>query len=94
MDKSRTPVDADLALDNLARFVQVIGRDPRLIEWFRSLESMAPARRGREILRMAERIAGECKDPGLSASFKLLADQAVFDAARVALPKATRNLRQ
>lgn len=85
MSKDRTPVDADLALDNLARFVQVIGRDPRLIEWFHSLENMEPARRGHEILLMAERIGHECNDPGLIASFKLLADRAVFDAARVAL---------
>lgn len=88
MEKNRTSIDADLALDNLARFVQVIQRDPRLTEWFRGLENMQPARRGHEILLMAERIASECKDPGLSASFKLLADQAVFDAARVALRNA------
>ena len=85
MGKDRTPVNADSALDNLARFVQVIGRDPKLTEWFHSLDSMDPARRGHEILLMAERIAGECKDAGLIASFKLLADQAVFDAACVAL---------
>jgi len=85
MSKHRTAVDAEVALENLARFVQVIRRDPRLTEWFRDLENMAPARRGHEILLMAERIARECNDPGLSASFKLLADQAVFEAARVAL---------
>lgn len=91
MSKDRTPVDAERALDNLARFVQVIARDPKLTEWFRGLENMEPVRRGHEILLMAERIAGEGKDPGLSASFKLLADQAVFDAARVALREAMGN---
>jgi len=85
MSKDRTPVDADLALDSLARFVQVIRRDPKLTAWFRNLETMEPARRGHEILLMAEQIAGESKDPALIASFRLLANQTVFDAARVAL---------
>jgi hypothetical protein len=88
MEKDCTPIDAERALDNLARFVQVIGRDRKLTEWFHGLESMDPVRRGHEILILAERIGSGHKDPGLIASFKLLADQAVFDAARTALRNA------
>ena len=81
----RDPTSPDAILDNLVRFVQVIGRDPKLLEWFRSLENKSPAQRSVEILAMGERIAREQKDPDLAASFKLLAEPTVFDALRAAL---------
>src|SRR5687768_912739 len=81
----RDPTSPHAILDNLVRFVQVIGRDPKLLEWFRSLENKSPAQRSIEILAMEERIAREQKDPDLAASFKLLAEPTVFDALRAAL---------
>jgi hypothetical protein len=75
----------DSALDDLARFVQVVGRDPKLQQWFVALVEMSPVERRIEIFSAAERIKVDRKAPDLAASFRLLADPRVFDAAREAL---------
>lgn len=77
--------DADSALDNLTRFVQVIGSDSALRQRFSQLANLSPAQRANEIHIMAEQIAAEHKDPELVAIFRLFADARVFEAAVVAL---------
>ena len=83
----RTPMkpDADLAFDNLARFVQVIGRDSALRQRFCTLAGLPPVQRSNEILMMATQMATEGKDPELVDVFKLFADARVFELGMVAL---------
>ncbi len=77
--------DADSALECLARFVQVIGRDEVLKQRFVRLTSLSPVQRSNEVHIMAEQMTAERKDPELVAVFKLFADARVFEAGMVAL---------
>jgi hypothetical protein len=77
--------DADSALDGLARFVQVIGRDDALRQRFGRLANLSPVQRANEIHIMAEQMTAERKDPELVALFSLFADARVFEAAMAAL---------
>ena len=81
----RMTLDTESALDNLARMVQVIGRDQRLRQWFSALTQQSAVERRNEIFMTSERMRAEGKDTDLVASFRLLADSRVFDAARLAL---------
>jgi hypothetical protein len=78
-------LDTESALNNLARMVQVIGRDQRLRQWFSALTQQSAVERRNEIFMTSERMRAEGKDTDLVASFRLLADSRVFDAARLAL---------
>jgi len=81
MDRiANTPADVDATLDNLARFVQVIGDDPELLQWFRDLERQTTIQRNNEILLMAEKIRSQNKYRDLSASVALLSHTRIFDA--------------
>jgi hypothetical protein len=77
--------NVDSALDGLARFVQVIGKDTALRQRFCQLASLSPIQRANEIHIMAEQMAAEHKDPELVALFRLFADARVFEAAMLAL---------
>jgi hypothetical protein len=75
----------DTALDNLTRIVQVVRHDRALRQWFAALSQQpAPARRA-AIFGMCEQMAARNEDPGLVTAFRLLADDNVFDATRLAL---------
>ena len=78
-------LDTESALNNLARMVQVIGRDQRLRQWFSALTQQSAVERRNEIFMTSERMRAEGKDTDLVESFRLLADSRVFDAARLAL---------
>ncbi len=77
--------NADSALDDLARFVQVIGRDNGLRQRFCSLAGLSPTQRSNRIRIMAAKMTAEHKDPELVAVFRLFADTRVFEAGMVAL---------
>jgi hypothetical protein len=77
--------DADSALDSLARFVQVIGRDGALRQRFCHLAGLSPIQRFNEIHIMAAQMRAESKDPELVAVFRLFADARVFEAGMLAL---------
>jgi len=79
-ETDNTPENVEAALDNLARFVQVIGNDPELLQWFRDLERQTTTQRNNEILVMAEKIRSQKKYSDLSASLALLSHTMVFDA--------------
>jgi len=81
----RMTLDTESALNNLARMVQVIRRDQRLRQWFSALTQQSAVERRNEIFMTSERMRAEGKDTDLVASFRLLADSRVFDAARLAL---------
>ena len=76
---------ADSALEGMARFVQVIGRDASLRQRFCRLAGLSPIQRSNEIHVMAEQMTAEHKDPELVALFRLFADARVFDSAMLAL---------
>ncbi len=76
--------NSDTALDNLARMVQVIQNDRKLQEWFYELADKSIVERRNEIYSVARRMQAEGKDTDLAASFHLLADGRVFEAARLA----------
>jgi hypothetical protein len=84
-------LDTESALDNLARMVQVIGRDQGLRQWFSALTQKSAVERRNEIFMTSERMRAEGKDTDLVASFRLLADSRVFDAARLALQEYDKN---
>jgi len=77
--------DADIVLEKLARFVEVIGRDRALRERFGELACLSPIQRANEIHILAERMAAEGKDPELVKLFRLFADPRVFQAGMHAL---------
>ena len=83
----RMALNSDTALDNLTRMVQVIQNDQKLREWFCELAHKSAVERSNEIYSVAERMRTEGKDADLAASFHLLADARVFDAARLAAAK-------
>jgi len=84
-------LDTESALNNLARMVQVIGRDQRLRQWFSALTQQSAVERRNEIFMTSERMRAEGKDTDLVESFRLLADSRVFDAARLALKSMTKK---
>jgi hypothetical protein len=75
----------DTALDDLARFVQVIGRDETLREPFCRLAALSPVQRSNAVHVMAEQMNTENKDRDLVSAFRLLADTRVFEAVMAAL---------
>jgi hypothetical protein len=77
--------NTNTALDTLARMVQIVGRDPDLLRWFRELARKPADQRRNDIYLAAERMRAEGKDQELVTCFRLLADPRVFEAARVAL---------
>jgi hypothetical protein len=77
--------EADTVLENLARLVQVIGRDKVLRERFGELARLSPTQRANEIHILAEQMAAEGKDPELVKVFRLFADPRVFRAGVDAL---------
>jgi hypothetical protein len=80
-------INSDTVLDNLARMVQVIQNDRRLQTWFFQLAHKSAVERRNEIYSAVERMRAEGKDADLAASFHLLADARVFEAARLAVAK-------
>jgi hypothetical protein len=78
-------LDTDTALDNLARMVQVIGPDKQLRAWFSALGQKPALERRNAIYSMSEQMRTDGKDEDLIASFRLLADARVFEAAKQAL---------
>jgi hypothetical protein len=78
-------LNADSALENLTRMVEVIDGDENLRQWFSSLTEQSEVGRRNEILAASEKMRAEGGDPDLAASFQLLADPRVFEAARQAL---------
>ena len=77
--------DPDSAIEELARFVQVIGRDAELRRRFYRLADLSPVERSNEIHLMAEQMTAERRNPELVAVFRLFADGRVFETAMVAL---------
>lgn len=77
----------DSALDNLARMIQVIQNDPGLRKWFCELANKSAVERRNEIFSAVERMRMEGGDEDLAATFHLLADSRVFDAALLAAAK-------
>ena len=78
-------LNADSALEGLARFVPVIGRDTALRQRFCRLANLSSIQRSNEIHMMAEQMTTEHKDTELVALFRLFADAKVFEAAMLAL---------
>jgi hypothetical protein len=78
-------LDTESALDNLARMVQIIGRDRKLRLWFSALTRQSAVQRRNEIFAESERMRAAGEDTDLVASFRLLADSRIFDAASLAL---------
>jgi hypothetical protein len=85
-------MDPDSALDNLSRMAQVIARDQQLRHWFSALAQRPAIERRNEIYSASERMRAEGKDEDLVASFRLLADTRVFDAACLALQKYDKTV--
>jgi len=79
------PAPIDAALDNLTRIVLVVKKDRKLRLWFDGLSKKAAPDRRHEIIVMCAKMRAEGEDAGLIAVFQLLADERVFEAARVAL---------
>ena len=75
----------DAVLDNLARCVQVVKEDRRLSDWFHTLAQMSAASRRAQIYLMVEEMTANHENGDLIASFQLLADPTVFQAAQAAL---------
>jgi len=75
----------DAALDNLTRIVRVVGDDQKLRRWFHSLSKKSAVERRNAIYVMSEQMAAQNVDADLVASFRLLADARIFDAACLAL---------
>ena len=75
----------DLALEDLARFVQVIGSDLSLREWFVGLCRLPSLQRQSDIYAMVEQMKKQGEDPDLIALFALLSEESVFEAACAAL---------
>jgi hypothetical protein len=78
-------ITPDAALDSLTRIIQVVGDDQKLRRWFQALIKKPVVDRRNEIYFMSERLAVQNGDTDLAASFSLLADPRIFDAARLAL---------
>jgi hypothetical protein len=68
-------------LDDLTRVIQAIRDDPKLHEWFLKVGHKSAVERRNLIYSMVERMRVECEDAGWVASFQLLANPRVFDAA-------------
>lgn len=75
----------DMAVDSLARIVRVIRHDRKLREWFSGIAHKSAAERRHEIGAIIERMESERGDEDLVASFQLLSDSRVFEAACLAL---------
>lgn len=84
-------LNPDSALDNLTRMVQVIEGDRELYDWFCTLAHKSTVTRRNKIYAMVERMRAERTDADLVASFRLLADSRVFDAACEALCVSHKN---
>ena len=81
MDKNdNTSPTTNAVIDDMARFVQVIGSDPELLKWFQTLEQRTPIQRNNEILLMAEKMAPQIRYRDLAASLALLSHSEIFDA--------------
>jgi hypothetical protein len=78
-------LDRESALDNLAGFIQAISEDGKLRGRFSGMAKMTSAERFNQIQFMAHEMSAERLDPDLIASFRLLADERVFEAAKAAL---------
>ncbi|HMD54459.1 MAG TPA: hypothetical protein VKJ65_07925 [Phycisphaerae bacterium] len=78
-------ITPDAALDSLTRIVQVVRDDQKLRRWFHALIRKSAVDRRNEIYFMSQRLAIQNGDADLVASFSLLADPRIFDAARLAL---------
>lgn len=81
----RMAFNQDMALNNLARMVQVIRHDRQLREWFYGMAHKSIVERRNEVYAMVEQLSAEGKDADLVVPFQLLADPRVFEAAWVAL---------
>lgn len=77
--------DTELAMENLARMVRVIRRDPDLRQWFAGLACRPADERRESIQAMRRQMTEMGKDGDLVLAFGLLADERVFEAARAAL---------
>ena len=84
-------LNRNMALDNLARIVQVIRDDRQLREWFCEVANESVVDRRNEIYAMVERLRADGEDGDLVTSFQLLADSRVFHAARVALREGCKD---
>jgi hypothetical protein len=84
-------LNPDSALDNLTRMVQVIEGDRKLHDWFCTLAQTPTVTRRNKIYAMVQRMRAEGTDTDLVASFRLLADSRVFDAACEALRGSHKN---
>lgn len=79
--------NSETVLENLARMVRVIQNDRMLQTWFFQLAHKSAVERRNEIYSAVERMRVEGKDPDLTASFHLLADDRVYEAARLVAAK-------
>ena len=78
-------LDAESALDHLARMVQMIARDKDLKQWFSGLAQKPEPERCYEIYSRSEAIRAAGEDDDLIRAFRLLTDSRVFEAACLAL---------
>jgi len=72
-------------INDMARFVQVIGSDPELLKWFQNLERKTPIQRNNDILLMAEKMASQARCRDLATPLALLSDMRIFDASSQAI---------
>ncbi len=77
--------DANRTNETLSRFVQLIGRDPALLQRFCQMAQMSPVRRANAVHVLAEQMAAAGKDPRLIAAFRLFGNEKVFEAAIASL---------
>jgi hypothetical protein len=77
--------DANTTTETLSRFVQLIGRDPALLQRFCQMAQMSPVRRANAVHILAEQMAAAGKEARLIAAFRLFANEKVFEAAIASL---------
>lgn len=77
--------DKNSVMDDLARFIVMVGQDSVLRHRFCQLAALSSVQRSNEIHILAEQMAAQRKDPDLIRVFRLFADSRVFEAGMVAL---------
>jgi hypothetical protein len=81
----------DMTLENLSRMVRVIRHDRKLREWFSGMADKSTVERRNDIYAMIRQMEVQREDADLVASFQLLSDSRVFEAACIALGERRRS---
>ncbi|MDB6027124.1 MAG: hypothetical protein JWM68_3347 [Verrucomicrobiales bacterium] len=75
----------DSALDQFARFIQVVGSNLTLRQWFWGLSGISSVQRRNEISAMIQKMMARGEDADLIAVVALLTEDSVFEASCQAL---------